>query len=292
MDDSTKNPKIIISAFGTKDIDSVGVFQTAGQKENEQIRIDLANKCADFLQLQNLPVQFKDYCVKMSDIPDMQTSQEYISSDTKTSMQERTLLGMGLVYNHGQYASFIDRDGHTYLMPSNKVLLNELEKCGYVIAEYGEGKVYDAADKNEGVYRKVDESVRGKITLPDSLAEAVVKWDRSTINPNIVPKFNRDSYLDPTSVNYNSRLREWPWKRGGDSEEELSYDVFSLYSAPDDPVRYHSARQYLGEENLIAQKMYAISQIKPEIYGVNTFEEFVNNTNNQIIIHNSQGMQM
>lgn len=276
MDDS----KVVISEFGPKYIDNAGELLDANYSQNEQVRASLANKCADFLQLKNLPSEFKDYCVKMSDIPNLYT-QMYENPNVQRAADERSLLGMGLVYRHGHYASFIDRDGHTYLVPSNNVLLKELENSGYVMADYGEGTVTKVADPEYDANRRVvDESVRGKVTLPDALVEEVINYDPCRFDHAGVQPYYQVFRNRETGREHDNDVptKPWRWMRGGDSQEELSYDVFSLYRAPDNVPMYDAARNYLGQDNLVAQKLTAIQSLPKEIYGVVDLQGLVNAT--------------
>jgi len=273
MDDS----KVVISEFGPKYIDNIGEIANSDYSQNEQVRAALANKCADFLQLKNLPDQFKDYCVKMSDIPNLYAP-TYENPNVQRSADERSLLGMGLVYRHGHYASFIDRDGHTYLLPANNVLLQELENSGYVMADYGAGTVTKVADPEyDPSKRVIDEGARGKVTLPDSLVEEVINSDPCRIDYAGVQPYYQMFRNRETGREHDNDVpaKQWRWMRG---QEELSYDVFSLYKSPENVPMYDAARNYLGADNFIAQKLSAVHNFPKEMQGVYDFQGLVTAT--------------
>lgn len=158
-------------------------------------RTILAMECAEALGIKPISPVLYDYAVRQSDLPELR------SDGMPTGYSETSLLSMGVAYSYGTTFSFIDVSGHTCILPYNDVVKNELEKCGYVVCEYGKGSpnfgysigMDGQVDENaEGYYEalKREEELRAKVTLPEELAQKVMKHEvLSTI-----PKYHDYAY--------------------------------------------------------------------------------------------------
>jgi len=153
-------------------------------------RIILANECAEFLGLKEISTCLYEFGVNISELP------QDINNEISKSIDESSLLSMGLVYSYNGILTFINKDGHTMVMPASKIIKEELEKCGYLICRYGQS-VPDLrnVDENSNEYRRILDQYREKYTLPEELVKKV----------------------------YNQELGVFPTKYS----EEFAYDVFS-----------------------------------------------------------------
>lgn len=205
-------------------------------------RITLAMYCFEELGLKDLPLSLMDLAVKVSDIP---------SKDRKNSQQESSLLSIGNVYSYGDIVKFIARDGHTYILPCNNIVLSELEKCGYVICAYGSNTPVPISNEidDEDVFglnlQKMEEDkYRKKVTLSSGLVAAIVNLE--------------SDYLPACDIQRNSN-------------GEYTYDVFSPAFCIDGDFSHYSLQNtiaFYGFESDVVRKLLAING-----YGNNSMKD-------------------
>lgn len=141
-------------------------------------RMILARECAEALGLKEIPAALYNFAINVSELPERTDMGDVVSP----SIEESTLLSMGLVYSYHGTLTFINTDGHTMVMPNCDILKDELRKCGYLICEYGKSTpILGSADKDSFEYRRELADCRKKYTLPDHLVERVLKQENSVM---------------------------------------------------------------------------------------------------------------
>ena len=204
---------------------------------DERRRI-LAEMCAKAIGLKELPVELQELAVRMSDVP----CRELEGGDYQ-SLGERSLLSIGVVYRYGPTLNFIMPDGHTCILPNTEIVMAELEKCGYVVCDYGERKPdfgYPNEDSISGriAAERKEREARKKVTLPKELLKHI-----EISEPNAV---SRASFDRTEKTLYG---------------EEYPYDVFSssLYAGRDYGSLPYSVVDILGYDSKVARKFLALT---------------------------------
>lgn len=155
-------------------------------------RMLLAVECAEALGIKPLSPLVSEFKVKISDFPTLPPVGNVVGP---TEYRESSLLSMGVVYSYGTNFTFIDESGHTCLLPYSEEVKKELERCGYVVCEYGE------PSPNFGDSVENERQIRSKVTLPQKLVTKIVGMESI-------------GSLEPCVVGY------------GDNAVEYPYDVF------------------------------------------------------------------
>lgn len=154
-------------------------------------RTILARECAEALGLKEIPAALYTFAVNVSELPERTDVEDVISP----SVEESSLLSMGLVYSYNGTLTFINTDGHTMIMPDSDILKEELSKCGYLICEYGESKPrLQAKDKDSYEAHAELEGYREKYTLPEDLVERVLKQENGTMGGKKHGKYAYDVF--------------------------------------------------------------------------------------------------
>ena len=209
---------------------------------NERRRI-LAEMCAKAIGIQELPVELQGLAVRVCDIPC-----EDLGEGNYRALSENSLLSMGVVYRYGSTLNFIMPDGHTCILPNTEIVIAELEKCGYVVCDYGKNapdfgypNEYDHLDGSfserwEATTR--EKEARAKVTLPKELLKHI-----SISEPNVVQRAKFDR-LDAIEFG-----------------DEFPYDVFSrtLYRGTDYGTLPYFVTEVLGYDSVVARKFLALT---------------------------------
>lgn len=101
---------------------------------------------------------------------------------------ERSMKTFGAVYSYEATASFIGRDGKTYIVPNDKPVLDHLKECGYLIAPYGanlDGKYngedslifHDKTNWDESLPAMFQEKVIIDMNLPKDIVEKILQME-------------------------------------------------------------------------------------------------------------------
>ncbi|MBE6138164.1 MAG: hypothetical protein E7173_00275 [Firmicutes bacterium] len=134
-------------------------------------RAILAKECAAYLGLTEIPATLYEFGVNVSELP------QDTNGEISASINESSLLSMGLVYSYNGTLTFINTNGHTMIMPDCEIIKEELRKCGYLICERGES-VPEKINADE--YSIELDEFRKKYTLSAELAQKVYKQERGT----------------------------------------------------------------------------------------------------------------
>lgn len=158
-------------------------------------RMLLAKECAEALNLKQISPILEEYGVKISDLP-----YENMMGDTnlRNIRKETSLLSMGVVYSYNGMLKFVDTVGHTYLMPYHPVIIEELEKCGYIICEYGKSSPNFNKGKAEEItdfdIELLEKETKEKATLPLELAEKVSSQEQIQLEKDITLPYDVFNY--------------------------------------------------------------------------------------------------
>ena len=150
---------------------------------------------------------------------------------------ERSLKTFGVVYSYEATASFIGKDGKTYIVPNDKPVIDHLRECGYVIAPYG--RCLDGTDNEDSLILKEDGFVVIDINLPEKIVKKIDEMENG--RPYYV---GCQSYID--AIRFGSS--------------------FGLYAASEEEIQQLS----LSERKLANIKVYGRVRVSCDL------EEYVN----------------
>ena len=100
-------------------------------------RAILAGEVAKELGIREIPSKLMDLAIYTSEMPDLRGDIKE-NETIYTSLPERTLLSMPLIYSHEATLSVVLPNGHTAIFPNSDIIKKELVNCGYLLCEYGE----------------------------------------------------------------------------------------------------------------------------------------------------------
>lgn len=226
----------------------------------------LAMECAESLGIKALPPVLQNFMVKYSEIPrEDGVIQRY---------SEQSLLAMGVVQSYGSTFVFVDTAGNTCLLPYSEVIKQELEKCGYVICEYGSPTVdfgYQF-DKNglidmwaPGYWEATEKEakMRAQATLPPELAQKVMRQEQ---------KNNIQQYMDSYAYDvFDAKL--YRGHQFGATEQESIVETLGY----DNPV----ARRFMALTGWVCQSLSSSTRSATDI------KSFLMFANSHTILNNS-----
>lgn len=271
---------IISENYGIKIIDPI-----IGEKDYPEKRVrshqrdKFAQKCANELGITPVPEIVKELAVKYSDIPNICIKNMYADPNVVPSLQERTLLGMKCVFVHDGLANFIDYDGHTYLIPANDVILNELEKCGYAVLLSSSTLDGNVTIRQNETYKSVPkDEIRAQLTISPELCAEMEETE----------SLNAAVHVRPYNETLEEELPLPRWAKPQNIEgtdlikATFAYDVFDnrieCFQPGYEDFSVNYTYDFLGHNNKTAQKMKAMTDIsanKAEIIDPNGYKQTI-----------------
>lgn len=167
--------------------------QTYNYEKNDHInRANMALICSEYFGIKDVSPSLYQIAAPVSELACCNKDGEIINYrdeiEEAIPWAERSMKTFGVVYRYESTASFIGKDGKTYVVPNDQPVLDHLKECGYVIAPYG--KSLDGGNTTDSlIFKEKNEDF--------SLSDNIIDRRLPTVIVNMIDEMegNRPYYV-------------------------------------------------------------------------------------------------